>query len=1599
MFRFFCVTLIALLVCSSTHAAAGGFAWIEGETPTSVIPNDFTPRITGGSSAIISSGKWLNISIDAAKTDAAVPDTGVEFHYAFQSPDAGDYNLWVHIGYEAARSPCDWQIDHGSWQEITRDAPTVDVRELGVWAPVAWMNLGKQKLTAGPHEIAVRFRKVKNKDGKTDAILFGLDAFCITSVPFHPDGTIQPADSSWMTDADRSAARQIFNVPGTADATESKVSLRGQWQYAGNDETLVEDRLGPTTHLPDSESLHWHAMQVPGDRNSELPSEKYVHRFCLRTRVNIPAELTGHSFIVHIPDVNMIATLFVNGQQCGWTNAPDAPWDCDVTRAIRPGQTNEIEVAIKDAFYGIDSRDSQHLKYVPYDFWHFNLTNSLDMPVLGHYYAGIVRGEPSLIVAGRVYSSDVFAKPSVKNKSLALEITLHNSTDSPVEAVVGNTVEPLDGGRAEKTFAPVTVTIPAGQDLITTVNENWSDPKLWWPDDPQQYNVITWVSVAGKPIDQIKTKFGFREWSWDGPDFELNGIPFHAHADTFSNDIATMKKHHQTMVRVWNADENTDKYLDDCDARGMCVRRTSIFDGEGVGGLYGLNHPALWDHYRQQMIPWIKAQRNHPSIFIWSIENEITFINGGHYMEPPYNTLPESVYDKAGYAHRQVWPITQVKPILFGECAFLSGNTPAEMAVVGGEEAAIGTAEARPARGAILRMLSEGYRWDDINFQFWTRDETDFYNAWSPVAVLCRQWGWTVGSGQSVKRTLGIFNDTRWADPITFRWVLTINGKDVASYSSVHQVAPGGSEKFDVKLTIPAVANRQEGTWTLTLARNGKDVFSDVKEISILPPVAKIATDKRPQYGEIAVFDPIGRIRHFLDETGIPAIPLKNLSKIPDDTKVLIIGNDALDVQSSTSSQLAGWAVPGKVLIVLEQKYPLKFQGLPAEMGTGQNHGCLAFAEDLTDPVFDGLQPKDFLCWGSDNWTYRNAYVKPASGGKSLIQCDKKLQNTALVQMQSGKGILLLSQMLIGEKIADSAVAQRLLVNLVKFGVDYKLVSRDTAVFAGSNPQLIKALDTAGLQYDKPADVMGALTQPGSVAVIDANPANLATLVSHHSKVTSFTNGGGWIILNRLTPAGLADYNTLVGVDHLIRPFRAEKVTWPTQRNPLTAGLPAANVVFGTGKKIMSFAPPEYPDPNAYSYVVDLDDVAPFAASSYYGWSNAVNGFTQKDGAWQLIENLPARAAVMPITLPRAEKIQKIVWCSDNNYNGCKQIEVTINGKTYPFDTEPHGDEQTFGIPDEPTTSQLTIRITDWEHKANGGSGDQTTVGIDNVWIKVARPADFFDRVKPMLNIGAMVEYPQGKGGIILCNLNFRDSEENPENMGKKQMVIASILRNLHARFSSGEATLIPGNDVQYTPIDLSKSANQYRGEQGWFGDPKHTFEALPVGNQLMAGVMYDVYHFTTSIVPEAIMLKGNGTPGDLPGEVTGIPVNQKADALFFLQAAHLEARLSDNDRKKGKKYEIADYIIHYTSGSKETVPVYAGMNVDDYHQAVPTPIPGAQIAWQHSYGPSDGYAVAYSMQWNNPHPKLEIASIDLVYGPDHRGTPALLAITAASAK
>ncbi|MDQ2798332.1 MAG: hypothetical protein M3Y13_01665, partial [Armatimonadota bacterium] len=832
---------------------------------------------------------------------------------------------------------------------------------------------------------------------------------------------------------------------------------------------------------------------------------------------------------------------------------------------------------------------------------------------------------------------------------------------------------------------------------------------------------------------------------------------------------------------------------------------------------------------------------------------------------------------------------------------------------------------------------------------------------------------------------------------------------------------------------MPRVASRQEGTWTLALSVGGKPVFKDVKDVSVLPtsrPLAPSsggtgqrtgkalavsspapqnwgggATGRRfnlcavaPATKKVAVYDPSGAVGAFLTGQGMAFVPVKSLNALPAGGKVLIVGPDALDVATSTSSKLAAYASSGRTVIVLEQKNPLKYQGLPFAMDAATNLGAVAFSENLTSPIFRGLEQKDLLAWGPDSYVYRNAYAKPTSGGKSLVECDWRLQNTALAEMPAGKGDLILSQLLIGSKLASNAVAQQILLNMIGYGETFGQSHRAVSVAASDNPQLIKALDASSLQYGKAADPLQAIAKPGGIAIVNATPANLHALASNLAKVAAFTQGGGWIIFNNLTPDGLADYNKIVGVQHLIRPYGKEKVSFPAARDPLTAGLATSNIVMGSGQQIFNWSAGQYPDTDAYSYVVDYDDVAPFGKSPFFAYGNIVNNFTNADG-WPLIINFPAPADGkpydIPITLPRPEKIEEFKWIGDTNYYPETKVNLLFDGGNMAsFDTLPNGDLQTFPVTPPRAAQTVTLQMAAWDAKP----GSAANLGIDNIYLKAYRSPEFYKKVRPMLNIGAMMDYPKGKGGIVLCNVKYKDAESVPENADKKRLILSTILRNLDAPFAGGKS-IIAGANLEYHPVDISKQANQYRTERGWFGDKAFTFADLPTGKHVFGGVSYNVYDFATSPVPTAIMLGGNGIPNNLPDHVDGIPVGRKADALFFLQAARIDQRRNRDELRDNRKFEMADYVVHYADGQTVKVPIYSEISVYNYQQETPTALPGAQIAWTKPYADGKSSAVAYSMQWNNPRPAVAIQTIDLVYGPDRRGVPALLAVTAANAR
>ena len=1723
---FLCWTSVA------TPLSAADYLWIEGEQPTTTPtlkegegvekvspPNGFEFK-GWGRTWIISGDQMLHVNVSSSNVDKYMPEEGLVFGYDFALDRDGRQNVWARIGYEWVRSDFQWRIDGGPWQTSSHRIPTTNVQPLQTWNELAWIRLGQPDLKAGKHRIETRHYAYKETDSRgaerTARIIHMLDAFCITPDTFCPNGKWKP-DDSYQEETDRLAAEHVFDVRAGDRSSEGlETVLDGWWTTAAWDENGVTDesRLEATTQLPDLESLAWYGYQVPNDRDDVRPEMSFSHRYLVRTRLNVPASLGGRGFFLDFQNFNLTASVFVNGRFCGFSKAHSTGWQCDVTPAVKPGEINDLIVVFKDAYYGLSTKYSNDAEREvgPRRFWnlprsmitHMSGGQHLDMPTAWDTRTGIL--EPvTLVAAGSVYTSDVFCKPSVDEKQLGLEITVLNPDDQAAAMQVENRIVPWNGGQggeAEKTFSSQTVTVGGRGTKTIQLEEPWADPAQWWPDRPHLYWVITTLKQEGKVVDVKRTRFGFRQWKWDGHMFTLNGVKWPMWADT-NYTVSPQKfmelcqNSHMNQMRYWRKGTwggmTRRQVLDYFDETGMLVRSSGVFDGQGAnygGGLrvpdtsqpkdergrYPLKaKPELFANWKRQMTAWLREERNHPCIYIWSVENEIAYINsnnlgqwrevepalrdavehamridptrpamvdggnalrdeslpvnGAHYTEfmgAAFRDFPDAAYTRDHFYNtlqRDAWRMAPDRPIVKGEVYFANGYSTDRFATIGGDRCFIGVGQTMEARGLWAKMLSEGYRWAEVSsWHFWmSNSRRQYYNSWRPVAVLCRQWNWTFGEGNEIERTLKVFNSTRHPNPIDVRWAVELDGRQIAGTSRQFRVPPGEAEEFQVRFQLPTVNARTAGRFILTATRNGTEVFHDEKPLAVIRPgrMAKPQLSK----AELAVFDPQGTVKAHLAKRGLPFTEMSRPDRAPPTAKVIVLGTDAVESGLAADPFCYRYALEGRRVIVLDQTHPLRYQAIPADVSPTDYVGRFGFSEDLSHPLFRGLEQADFFTWGNDHVLYRNAYRKGSKGGRSLLQCDDRLSCTALVESSVGDGLLLLSQLAIGERLESLGVAQAMFNNLLNYAADYVPVRKATCVAIDEDGPEARLLDSLNLKYELAGSPLDALRSEG-IAVVKATPDNLRTLAGQNTQVQEFCRRGGWLMLWGLTPKGLHDYNRIVGHEHVIRPFQMERVLLNVPRDSLTAGLTLRDVVMDTGEKVYGWMALKWPDEEAFRYIIDHTDIAPFAKlptpqelgkepdravkGSDHWPANLTNGFTADD-TWRFTYSIILDAGhktKWTMVLPKEEELVSLKIKTNQIYHKITRIHLYVDDDPDPIVAElrPDGAIQEVPLAGK-RGKRITLEIADWEE-----TGRQNVVGIDNFWLYVQRDQEYLENTRPLLNVGGLMRYNRGKGGIVLNQLNILEQEKLPLNKTKKANITKVLLANMGAVFA-GTKTVVAGAGLQYEPVRIPDARfNAFVNRQGrprWFPGPGDV-GMMPVGDQTYANVDYHLSDFSTSPVPTVFMLKGSGSEVK-ETEINGLRVGRTADAVFFLHTFHPSGSIGGWERKYDEAIRrdrslpespvVFQYVIHYVDGEQAAVPVSWQSGVGRWISDAPSALPAAAVAWS---GPlsNEEQAVVYSMQWNNPRPGVSIESIDIVSSPDASkwGAPAVFAITTAKA-
>jgi beta-galactosidase len=164
-------------------------------------------------------------------------------------------------------------------------------------------------------------------------------------------------------------------------------------------------------------------------------------------------------------------------------------------------------------------------------------------------------------------------------------------------------------------------------------------PKLWSIETPHLYKIVTSIESNGKELDRYETPFGIRSFAFDaakgfllnGKRVKINGVCNHhdlgclgaaINRRALERQLEILKGMGVNGIRT-SHNPPAPELLDLCDQMGFIVM-DEAFDMWKKGKTqfdYSLN----WDDWHQRDIQdMVLRDRNHPSVFIWSIGNEVT---------------------------------------------------------------------------------------------------------------------------------------------------------------------------------------------------------------------------------------------------------------------------------------------------------------------------------------------------------------------------------------------------------------------------------------------------------------------------------------------------------------------------------------------------------------------------------------------------------------------------------------------------------------------------------------------------------------------------------------------------------------------------------------------------------------------------------------------------------------------------------------------------------------------------------------------------------------------------------------------------------------
>jgi beta-galactosidase len=337
-----------------------------------------------------------------------------------------------------------------------------------------------------------------------------------------------------------------------------------------------------------------------------------------RKHLEVPASDQGKKIYLAVDGAMAYATVWLNGQFVGGWPYGYASWQVDLTPYLKFGADNVIAIRLD------------------------NPTNSSRWYPGGGIYRNVwlVKTEPVHVGHWGTYVTTPEVSP--KAATVKIQVKLENDSDTDTSVSVKNEIFELgaDGAKGKPIASLTTdgVKIPAHQSQTTEGQITFKNPRLWSIEKPERYVAVTSIEQDGKPVDRYETPFGIRTIQFtadngfllNGKRVPLNGVCDHhdlgalgaaVNTRALERQIQILKEMGCNAIRT-SHNPPAPELLDVCDRLGMVVMDES-FDCWKRGKTKNDYHLLFDDWHEKDWRAELRRDRNHPSIVIWSIGNEI----------------------------------------------------------------------------------------------------------------------------------------------------------------------------------------------------------------------------------------------------------------------------------------------------------------------------------------------------------------------------------------------------------------------------------------------------------------------------------------------------------------------------------------------------------------------------------------------------------------------------------------------------------------------------------------------------------------------------------------------------------------------------------------------------------------------------------------------------------------------------------------------------------------------------------------------------------------------------------------------------------------